>query len=56
MTNFGGGDFQQQARQAAEHGTGGPAQRPGNGDKRAVLLLLAGLAAVGVALFLIAEL
>ena len=55
MTSYGGGNYQQQARQAAEHGTGGPAQRPGNGDKRAVLLLLAGLAAVGGALFLIAQ-
>lgn len=55
MTNFGGGNYQQQARQAAEHGTGGPAQKPGKGDKRAVLLLLAGLAAFAGVLFLIAQ-
>lgn len=55
MTSFGGGNYQQQARHAAERGTGGPSQKPGSGDKRAVLFLVGGLAAFAGALFLLAQ-
>ena len=49
----GGSNYEQQARVAAEQGTGGPGHEPGSGDKRAVLLLAVGLVVFAIALFLI---
>ena len=44
----GGGNWRQQARSAAEFGTGGPRQRPGSGDKHDVIVLLAVLGVISV--------
>lgn len=55
MSTFGSGNYEQQARVASEQGTGGPSQRPGSGDKRAVLLLLAGLVAFAGLVALVAR-
>ncbi len=55
MSNFGSGNYAQQARVSGEQGTGGPAQKPGSSDKRAVLLLLAGLIAFAGVIFFVAQ-
>lgn len=56
MSSFGvggGSNYEQQARVAAEQGTGGPKHAPGSGDKRAVLLLVAGLVVFAIVVFLV---
>jgi hypothetical protein len=55
MSAFGGGNYGQEVRVASEQGTGGPSQRPGSGDKRSVLLLLAGLVAFAGLVALVAR-
>ncbi len=55
MATSGNANYGMQARQAGEQGGGDPSQRPGIGDKRAVLVLLVGLAALAAALFLTAR-
>lgn len=55
MSNFGSGNYEQQARVAGEQGTGGPSQKPGSGDKRAVMLLLVGLIAFAGVIFFVAQ-
>jgi hypothetical protein len=55
MTSFGGGNYEQQARVAAESGSGGPAYKPSGGDKRSTLVLVAALVIFVGAVFLIAQ-
>ena len=55
MTTSGNANWGMQARQAGGQGTGGPSMKPGGGDKRAVLIILAGLAAFGITLAFLAS-
>jgi len=55
MTTSGNANWGMQARQAGDQGGGGPAMKPGNSDRRAVVLLLVGLAALAAGLMLFAR-
>lgn len=46
MSGVGSGGYQIQSRVAGDQGGGSPSQKPGAGDKKAVLILLVGLAAL----------
>jgi hypothetical protein len=50
----GNANFGMQARQAGEHGGGDPSMRPRGTDKRAVVVLLVGLAALVAGLLIFA--
>ncbi len=54
MTTSGNSNWAMQARQAGEHGGGDPNMRPRGSDKRAVVVLLVGLAALVAGLLIFA--
>lgn len=53
MNGVGSGGYQIQSRVAGDQGGGTPSRKPGSGDEQAVLILLAGLAALVAGLVIV---